>query len=175
VNFIRSQNSGTFHFGYIDDSQYTGSIAYSNIIDFSGEWSVQITGYQIGNNAFVNQNFNTVIDTGTGGSDLPRSVVDAYFAKIPGSSFNSGYNTYQYPCDQQLLDFTFGLPDGGKTTIPAAYLENGSIDGDNCVSQLNVGSDDGSLWGMTFIEALFVVFDYDGNRVGFANKPSSDA
>jgi aspergillopepsin I len=106
-------------------------------------------------------------------------MVDAYFREIPGSSFNTNFNTYQFPCNAQLLDFTFGLANGAKATIPSQYMLWGTFDGGNtCVSQMLVGPADGtgqSLWGMTFIQALFVVFDYDGNRVGFANKPLSDA
>jgi Eukaryotic aspartyl protease len=132
-----------------------------------------MSGMQAGSSGFIATNFDIIVDTGTNGGNVPRWVADEYFTNFPGSSFNSDWGTYQYPCSQQLIDLSFEA--GGQLlTIPASYLGNGCINSacNICISQLFTTTGT-ALWGRPFLEALFVVFDWGNGKVGFAKKASN--
>lgn len=116
------------------------------------------------------------IDTGTAGATISRNAADVYFSQISGSRFDTSRGAYTFPCTTRLPDFTFGIG-SGQVSIVGAHLNSnsGSFDnGKTCTSKLNVGTGDGSyLWGQSFIQEFFVVFDWSQGRVGFANKASS--
>lgn len=116
------------------------------------------------------------IDTGTAGATISRSTADAYFSQVSGSRFDTGRGAYTFACTTKLPDFTFGIG-SGQVSIPGAHLlsNSGSFDnGRTCTSKLNVGTGDGPyLWGQSFIQEFFVVFDWSQGRVGFASKASS--
>ena len=169
-------SNGTYNFGYIDESRYTGDIGYASIMGSGSLWMVQFSGLQLANGTFTSfDDWNVTMDTGTGGSTIPRNVAEAYFAQVDGSIFDKGRSTFIFPCSSKLVDFTFGIGDF-RGTIPADALQTGAVDdGDMCLSKIHVagGGSSAPIWGQSFIEQLFVVFDWGNARVGFAKKRSN--
>jgi hypothetical protein len=178
VDFDSDASNGTFDFGYIDASKYSGSINYANVNQsFGGGWTIPISGQELSNGTFLpSDNWWVTIDTGTAGATIPRVATDAYFSQVPGSRFDTGRGAFSFACTAKLPDFTFGIG-SEQLSIPGAHLvsNSGSFDnGKTCTSKLNVASGDGPyLWGQSFIQEFFVVFDWSQGRVGFANKALS--
>lgn len=159
----QSAGTGTWDFGFIDKSKYTGKIAYGAVQGNAG-WRTELVH---GSNSM-----NVTVDTGTSGSHVTASIAQDYFSNIKGATFDSSKAAWTYPCSSTLIDFRFKLG-GTQVAIPAAALAGGSAGSSGtCQSTLQVSDDDASLiiWGRTFIQAMFVVFDWDNSRVGFANK-----
>jgi aspergillopepsin I len=178
VDFDTDTSNGTFNFGYIDASKYSGSISYANVNQsFGGGWTIPISGQELSNGTFLSSdNWWVTIDTGTAGATIPRNAADAYFSQVSGSRFDTGRGVYTFPCTTKLPDFTFGIG-SAKLSILGAHLvsDSGSFDnGKTCTSKLNAGTGDGPyLWGQSFIQEFFVVFDWSQGGVGFASKASS--
>ena len=176
VNYNNATSNGTIDFGYIDSSKYTGDIGYAPITPPSStEWAIQVTGLQLANGTLASKSgWPVIVDTGTATGAIPQDVAADYFSQVDGSTYSSGRETYTFPCSADLVDFTFALG-SFKGTIPASHLAKGSIDGGKtCISKIKVNESGGnSIWGQAFIEEFFVVFDWDGARVGFASKSSA--
>ena len=137
-------------------------------------WAVNISKQVLANGTDANTDgWLVVVDTGTTGSNVPREVAADYFAQVDGAEYNDNRGGYTFPCSSSLVDFTFAVG-SVEAVIPAAALKGKSIDGGKtCTSKMSVQKGNRtSLWGQTFIEQLFVVFDWDKERVGFANKGS---
>jgi hypothetical protein len=173
VDFHKSTSTGTIDFGYIDSTKYTGPIGYAPLNGGGQFWTVQMTGVEAGSSGLVAMDFDIIVDTGTDGGNVPMAVAEVYFSNFAGSSYNSDWGTYQYPCTEQLIDFQFQA--GGQLiTIAAEYLGNGCIDSacSICISQLYTTTGT-ALWGRPFLEAMFVIFDWGNEQVGFAQKTSN--
>jgi hypothetical protein len=96
---------GTYNFGTIDSSKYTGAITYVNVDASRGHWNVTGSGYAVGNGSFVSNSISVMCvcisgysfhclfllyiirpDTGTTIILLPDAVVTAYYAQVSGAS-----------------------------------------------------------------------------------------
>ncbi|KAH8126939.1 acid protease [Trichoderma asperelloides] len=175
VAFDDSTNTGEFEFGYVDPSKFTGALAYAPL-DVSpssgGEWITEFSGFIV-NNTFLIYSWPVILDTGTGGSGVPRLLADYYFSQVPGSSWNSAWNQYQYPCSENLPDLTIGIGPVTKFTLPGSGLVAYSLDGTNCLSKLGVSNSAPYFFSQNLMEELFVVFDFDNAQIGFGQKPKS--
>lgn len=110
---------------------------------------------------------------GPGGSGVPRTLADYYFSQVPGSTWNSAWNQYQYPCSESLPDLTIGIGAVTKFTLPGSGLVAFSLDGTNCLSKLGVSNSSPYFFAQNLMEELFIVFDFDNAQIGFGEKPKS--
>ncbi|KAJ4316289.1 hypothetical protein N0V84_007934 [Fusarium piperis] len=170
---LRRQRPGTYNFGYIDNTTYTGNIGYVPIDSSRGWWQFTSSGYAVGTDKIGRTSINGIADTGTTLLLLPDSVNKAYYAKVSGSSFNSNIHAYTFGCSTQLPTFSFAV--GGVTiTIPGTYLNYGAVtrDGKTCYGSLQPSDNIGlNIFGDIALKAAFVVFDGGQNRIGWAKKP----
>ncbi|KAI0451247.1 aspartic peptidase domain-containing protein [Xylaria acuta] len=163
---LKYHEAGTYDFGIIDDSKYTGDISYVDVDDSQGFW---------GFTADINgEDVSGIADTGTTLALLPDSVVDAYYEQVDGAQVDQQQGGYVFPCDADLPDFTFS-PGDATITIPGEYMNYAPADesGSSCFGGLQ--SDGGigiSIYGDIALKAAFVVFDQTQGspRLGWANK-----
>lgn len=164
---------GSYGFGFINSSLYTGSIAYEDVDTSEGWWSWTSSGYAIGSGSFVSTNVTGVADTGTTLLLLPEDIVEAYYNKVSGSSYSNTYDGFVFPCSSTVPPFTFGV---GKLRIkiPASYLNYGPAEAGSSTCfggiQLNlaVGT---SIFGDVALKSAFVVFNGASKpTIGWANK-----
>ncbi|KAI0465667.1 aspartic peptidase domain-containing protein [Xylaria cf. heliscus] len=163
---LKYHTAGTYDFGVIDDSKYTGEISYVDVDDSQGFW---------GFTADINgESVSGIADTGTTLALLPDSVVDAYYQQVDGAENDQQQGGYVFPCDADLPDLTFS-PGDAKITIPGQYINYAPADdsGSSCFG--GVQSDGGqgiSIYGDIALKAAFVVFDQTQGspRLGWANK-----
>ncbi|KAK5991724.1 hypothetical protein PT974_07757 [Cladobotryum mycophilum] len=175
VEYDESSNAGVFEFGYVNPSKFTGDMAYAPLDTSSqsgGEWITSFSGF-IANGTFWVYSWKVILDTGTGGSSVPRLLADYYFSQVPGHQWNADWNQYQYPCSEQLPDLIIGIGSDAKFTIPGHSLFALSLDGTNCLSKLGVGDDGVYMFGENLMETLFIVFDFDNAQMGFGQKATS--
>lgn len=137
-----------------------------------GEWITEFSGFIV-NGTFIIYSWPVILDTGTGGSGVPRTLADYYFSQVPGSTWNSAWNQYQYPCSESLPDLTIGIGAVTKFTLPGSGLAAFSLDGTNCLSKLGVSNSSPYFFAQNLMEELFIVFDFDNAQIGFGEKPKS--
>ncbi|KAH8668039.1 aspartic protease [Tricladium varicosporioides] len=161
---------GSYNFGSIDSSKYTGNISYVPVNNKKGFWQVMGSGYQVGKKAFVSTQIDTIADTGTTLLLLPLAVVKAYYAEVKGATYSADYGAYVFPCTATLPDFTFGM-DKYRGTIPGSFIKYGTITTSTCYGGIqDKGNMPFSIFGDILLKAQFVVFDVGNNRLGFASK-----
>ena len=166
--FLNSGSGSELYLGGANPQKYTGDIEWHDVISES-YWVLQ-------GNAFINSEsasseFNAVIDTGTTVVVAPPAQAEAFWANVEGSK-PSGGGYYTFPCDS-VPDVSFSF--GGKNwDMSADNLNLGSTysGSTQCVGSI-VGLDVGiSAWivGDAFLKDVYTTFDFEENRVGFAEK-----
>jgi hypothetical protein len=113
---LKKGSPGTYDFGYIDSSKYSGKITYVNVNSASGFWQFTADGYQVGSSSTVSSSFVAIADTGTSLMYLPSSSVSAYWAQVTGSGYDSNQGAYTFPCNSMLPDFIL-IIGGNKITV----------------------------------------------------------
>jgi len=118
---LKKGTPGNYNFGYIDSTEYTGSITYVPVNTANGFWEFTGNGYAIGSGAFVSSSIDAIADTGTTLLYLPTTVVSAYYAKVSGAKYVSSQGGYTYPCSATLPSITLGIG-GYKAVVPGSYI-----------------------------------------------------
>jgi len=166
---LKYEAAGNYNFGYIDSSEYTGEITYTDLIAET-YWEFDGSGYAIGSGSFVSDTIKAIADTGTTLLYLPTAVVTAYYAEVSGSKDSTLYGGYLFPCANTLPDFTFGIGTY-RGVIPGEYLNYATAYGEYCYGGIQANTGIGfSIYGDVLLKSQFVVFDAANDRLGFAAK-----
>lgn len=179
IGFHMSRNSdgkkdGTVTFGGVDKSKFKGDIVYTDAEESSIHWSIPLEDVSIDGKSWGLSNKNAIIDTGTSYSLIPPKDAEALHKLIPGSKKLSEEN-YLVPCDS-TVDIQFHFSGVGYSMSPKDYIGSELESGDGCVSTLIAQAmfgNDLMILGDTFLKNVYSVFDYDNDRIGFAQLPDS--
>lgn len=158
---------GEVTFGGVDKSKFSGDITYTNVVESSDKWTIPVDDAMVDGQPCNFVDKKAVIDTETSYALLPPADAEAINALIPGAA-PSGSN-FELPCDTTAtLQFTFS---GVSYNIsPEDYVQ--TVSGGRCMSAIvgrQVFGANEWLVGDVFLKNVYSVFDYDNNRVGFAN------
>ncbi|KAI3333295.1 secreted aspartic proteinase precursor [Ustulina deusta] len=171
---LKYHKAGTYDFGVIDKSKYSGKISYVNVNSSTGFWMFDMSGYGVANSTFKPAQFQGIADTGTTLVMLPPQIVKDYYAAVYGAKLDNYQGGYVFPCDAKLPNFVLGVGQS-KITIPGKYINYAPTDlvGMTCFG--GIQSDEGigfSIIGDVALKAAFVVFDASPHqrRLGWATK-----
>ncbi|KAK8159294.1 aspartic peptidase domain-containing protein [Phyllosticta citrichinensis] len=175
---LRKTVPGTYTFGFINSSLYTGPITYTPVAPANrqqtGFWSFNITGYSVGRGAVTTKPISAIADTGTSLAYLPQDVAAAFYNQIPGASYSVTYGGFILPCSATPPTFNFQVS-GVLQTIPGSYLVYGPVDYDgNCFGGLQSSAGmPFNVIGAIVLKSQFVVFDNSTSpaRIGWAKQP----
>lgn len=171
VHLLTHRSAGTYNFGFIDKSAYTGEIAYAPIDSDNGFWTFTSKGFAVGSRTFIKTRIQGVVDTGSSLLTLPNSVTSRYWTQVAGATYSVYEGGYIFPCSATLPSFSFGV---GNTTVvvPGPYLNYVKLeDKANCYGGLQPSNGDGiSIFGDVALKANFVVFDAGNKQIGWAAK-----
>ena len=170
---LKKGEPGSYNFGYIDSSEYTGDITYTAVDNSQGFWGFTSAGYTVGSGSPVTDSFTAIADTGTSLLLLPDDLVSAYYDRVSGSSNSQSEGGYVFPCNADLPDLTIQI-EGYKAVTPGNYINYApASESGTCFGGLQSNSGIGlSIFGDVFLKAQFVVFEdaSGGPRLGFAAK-----
>lgn len=173
TSLLKHSAPGSYDFGYVDTSKYTGAITYANVSTANGWWQFTSQGYSIGSGAAVSQAVSAVVDTGTTLMVMPSNIVNAYYAKVAGAGYSSAYGAWVYPCASSMPNFNL-IVNGAAQTIPGNLMTYGPIDyNGNCYGGLQANDNIGvAILGTIFIKSQYVIYDQSTTppRVGFARQ-----
>ncbi|KPM42973.1 Endothiapepsin [Neonectria ditissima] len=120
---LQQDAPGTYNFGFINESAFTGEIAYTDVDSTGGLWNFTSSGFSVGdsNSSLSQTPITGIADTGTTLLLLPGEVNQAYYSQVQGAQLDEAAGGFTFPCDAQLPDFSFGV---GKAavTIPGAFM-----------------------------------------------------
>ncbi|KFZ24808.1 hypothetical protein V502_00718 [Pseudogymnoascus sp. VKM F-4520 (FW-2644)] len=169
--FLPFQATGAYDFGEIDSSRYTGEVAYTDVDNSNGWWEFPSTSYKVGDKSFTSAGYTAIADTGTTLILMGDEQVANYYKSVPGSKLDNTQGGYTFPCSTTLPSLTVAIGDGGDAVIPAKYLNFAPADqaGTTCFGALQPsGNGKQNIYGDTFFNAFYGVFDATGPRFGFA-------
>lgn len=173
---LKKGAAGSYDFGFIDSSKYSGSITYTSVDTSNGFWQFTTTAYAIGSGSTVSSSYSTIADTGTTLMYLPSAIVTAYYKQVTGASYNSNQGGYIFPCSSTLPNFVTVIG-GSKFTVPGTYINYAPISSTYCFGGIQSNTGIGfSIFGDIFLKSQFVVFSEVGgvNQLGFAAQKSVD-
>ena len=165
---LKHQEPGSYDFGFLDDSKYSGSITYTDVDSSEGYWGFTADGYGIGSGSVSSSSINAIADTGTTLLMVDDDIVEAYYKQV--SSASSGEEGYTFSCSDTLPSITFTIG-GYKATVSGDLLNYESLDdgSGDCLGGLQSNEGIGmSIFGDVFLKSQYVVFDSDGPQIGFA-------
>ncbi|CAA9960985.1 Aspartic protease pepB [Pyrenophora teres f. maculata] len=175
---LKYRGAGTFQFGFIDSTKYTGPITYAPVDSSDGNWIFTASGYSIGSGATTQRPITTLVDTGTTLVFLDDSIVKDYYSHVSGSQNSEAAGGYIVPCSATLSNFSI-VVGGVKQTIPGTHIKWGENIGGTCFGGIqNRGSLDDPILGDIFLKSKYIIFDESTGspRVGFGQQvgiPSS--
>lgn len=170
--------AGTYNFGEIDSSLYTGAITYTTVSFAEGYWTFDASGYAIGSASATTQTIAGIADTGTTLLYLPIGIVEKYYAQISSAKNSVLEGGYIFLCSATAPDFSFYVGTF-KVTIPGEYMNYGAINtaGTYCFGGLQSSASIGiNIFGDIALKSAFVIFEHDGTsspRLGWASKTLS--
>ncbi|KAI1270726.1 aspartic peptidase domain-containing protein [Xylariaceae sp. FL1019] len=163
---LKYHTAGTYDFGVVDDSKYTGELSYVDVDDSQGFWNfkAEVDGTST----------EGIADTGTTLLLIDDEIVTSYYSQVDGAKNSQADGGYVFSCDATLPDFTFTAGDA-TITIPGEYINYAPADeaGTSCYGGIQSSADIGiNIFGDVALKAAFVVFDLSTGspRLGWANK-----
>lgn len=170
---LKYHAAGTYDFGYIDSSKYTGAITYVNADASQGFWGFSATAYSIGSTT-TSSRISAIVDTGTTLIYTDTAIVKAYYAKVSGAANDSQQGGYTFPCSASLPDFSITVG-GVKQVVPGKYVNYAPVDdsGSTCFGGIQVNTGLGmSIFGDIFLKSKYVIHDMTNGspRLGFAQQ-----
>ena len=135
----------------------------------SFNWS----GFAIGSHAFNASVVPVLTDTGGNLVLLPQSIIDKFYSYVKGAYHRSD-GSWCFPCSSTLPTFTIGIGDSRVVVAAKHMVFAGLADGINCYGAVQAtGESSYAYFGTPFLDALFVVHDFGGHQLGFAQRSSS--
>ena len=178
---LRHAQPGSYDFGFIDATKFTGDLTYVDADPSQGYWGATASGFQVGGDG-TNLNDDSIagiVDTGTTLLILPKKVVKAYYKKVEGAQNDDNAGGYTFPCDATLPAFYLSFGDY-TAHMTSDVLNFGtapdSSDGSTCFGGIQAGDSEPYVFGDIFLKSTFVVFKAPDNAtpsLGFAAKSGS--
>ncbi|EDU43540.1 Asp multi-domain protein [Pyrenophora tritici-repentis] len=169
---LRYHGQGSYDFGFIDSSKYTGPITYVPVDNSRGHWGFISTGYSIGTGDNINWKIDAILDTATTLVFLDTNIVEKYYSQIKGGRFSRSSGGFVFSCEETPPDFAI-IVGGVKQNIPGAYINYAPLGNGKCFGGLQSNAGIGfSILGDVFLKSKYIIFDQTTNdpRAGFAQQ-----
>lgn len=168
---LRYEAPGSYHFGYINESAYTGAVEWIDVLQHSTFWEFYVQAIHFGgDNVWRLHNWPMVADTGTTLLLLPSDVTTLYWSLVPGAYLSDSFFGWVFPCNATLPSFDFGFSSGWNASIPGHYFNFENVSMTECYGGIQDSMETFGILGDAFLKALYVIFDASGSRVGLATK-----
>jgi len=173
---LKYHAAGTYDFGYIDKSKYTGDITYVNVDNSQGFWGISGTAYGVGSTT-TKRSFSGILDTGTTLVYTDAAIVQAYYAKVSGAKLDSTQGGYVFPCSATLPNFSITVG-GVAQVVPGKYVNYSPVDSSGKTCFGGIQTDDGigfSIFGDVFLKSKYVIHEAVAGstpRIGLAQSSS---
>lgn len=174
---LEEDASGTYEFGTIDQTKYSGEINYTPIDNSDGWWQFPSKYITIGGQQQQCTICSPAIaDTGTSLLLLDDDVVDAYYAQVEGAQYDSMQGGYVYQCTAQLPDFGVAIGSNYVATLTGEEITYAEVGNGTCFGGVQGnGASQGSgtpvqIIGVVLLKQYFAVFDGGNLQFGIAKK-----
>jgi hypothetical protein len=167
--------TGVYEFGRIDQSKFTGDMAWIPVNASSGFWMFPSAKFTVGNQTFDNPTATQAIaDTGTSLLLVDQNVAEAYYSQVRGAQLNAQVGGFIYPCGATLPDMSVAIGDNYMAKIPGNQVTFATVDQANTTCFGGIQGNQGAglqIYGDTMFKSQFVAFNGGNQSLGFGEKP----
>jgi len=174
---LEEDASGTYEFGTIDKSKYSGEMHYTDIDASNGWWQFPAETFTVGGQEQQCGYCSPAIaDTGTSLLLLDDDIVEAYYSQVQGAQIDSMQGGYVFPCNAKLPEFGLAIGTGYTAVLTGEEMVYAEINTGSCFGSLQGnGVSQGSqvpvqIIGAALLKQYFAVFDGGNMRFGIAKK-----
>ncbi|PGH06985.1 hypothetical protein GX51_02024 [Blastomyces parvus] len=176
---LKAQAPGSYEFGTIDKTKFSGDMIDVPVDNSRGFWEVKSSMFKVGDDASISSISSgvttAIADTGTTLMLVNQEIVEAYYAKVEGAEMSVNAGGFIYPCGSELPDLWVSLGDTHLARVPGSLVNFATVGADASTNtklcfggiQSNRGSNL-QIWGDIFFKALFVAFDLRGPKLRIA-------
>jgi aspergillopepsin I len=171
---LKYHAAGTYDFGFIDSTKYTGAITYTPVDNSQGFWGFTATGYSVGSAAAVRSNIEGIADTGTTLIYIDAAIAKAYYSKVSGAKVDNNHGGYVFPCSATLPNFSITVG-GVAQTVPGKFINYAPVSSGSSTCFGGIQTNDGlglNIFGDIFLKSKYVIHDVSTGspRLGFAQQ-----
>ncbi|KAI1619938.1 aspergillopepsin I [Exophiala viscosa] len=171
---LKSDSAGSYEFGQVDTSLFTGSLQTAAVDSSNGFWQVDSTSAVVSGQTVNLAGGSAIIDTGTSLMLVSDELVVAYWDTVQGAQVNAEAGGVIFPCNADLPDVQVAIGDH-LATVSGANMNFASVGSDSQTGQQfcfgGLQSNQGlefSIYGDVFLRSQFVVFDGSGPSISVA-------
>jgi hypothetical protein len=171
---LKYHAAGTYDFGFIDSTKYTGAITYTPVDNSQGFWGFTATGYSVGSAAAVRSSIEGIADTGTTLIYIDAAIAKAYYSKVSGAKVDNNQGGYVFPCSATLPNFSITVG-GVAQTVPGKFINYAPVSSGSSTCFGGIQTNDGlglNIFGDIFLKSKYVIHDVSTGspRLGFAQQ-----
>ncbi|KAL6248449.1 hypothetical protein RBB50_004704 [Rhinocladiella similis] len=171
---LLSSAAGSYEFGNIDKTLFTGQLQTAAIDSSNGFWQVASTSAVVSGQTINIAGGSAILDTGTSLMLVADEMVVGYWNNVQGAQLNQQAGGVIFPCDAQLPDLQVAIGNH-LATVDGANMNFANVGTDTQTGQDfcfgGLQSSQGlpfSIYGDVFFRSNFVVFDGAGPSASFA-------
>ena len=126
---LKRAETGSYEFGAIDTSKFTGELTYIPIDNSRGFWEFASSRFSVNGKMQSNPNPTTAIaDTGTSLMLVDEPVAEAYYRQVRGAVNDPNIGGFVYPCSSVLPDFGVAIGNDYMAVIPGDGITFAQVD-----------------------------------------------
>ncbi|KAI0160138.1 acid protease [Xylariaceae sp. FL1272] len=173
---LKHATAGTYEFGNIDESKFTGALTFVDINNSNGFWQFTSDQFAVDGGAAQTSTAGAqaIADTGTTLLLTDPAVATAFYAQVDGAEDSQQEGGFVIPCDATLPDIQLAVGDS-MATVKGTDLNFAPVDatGTTCFGGIQGTTSDIQIYGDIFFKSNFVVFNGGNTTLGFAPHSST--
>ncbi|AEO58338.1 hypothetical protein MYCTH_2118744 [Thermothelomyces thermophilus ATCC 42464] len=147
---LRRSTTGTFEFGDIDVSKFTGSLSWVPANTKNGFWQVSSGGFVVGSLRQKLPVTQAIVDTGTTLMLVSKEMADKYYSQVVDAKSTSAAGGTTFPCNVTLPDLVLDVGPGYAARVRGADINFGTFQGDRCFGEIQRTTSNFQVWGDIF-------------------------
>ncbi|OAA69733.1 penicillopepsin [Cordyceps fumosorosea ARSEF 2679] len=168
---LRANAPGAYEFGRIDQSKFTGEMAWIPVDTRNGFWQFSSEKFAVGDGQAQpgGQGAQAIADTGTTLLLADPAIVEGYYSQIPQAQ--QAKDGIVIPCNAKLPDLHLDIGGVYMAKVKGEDLNFAPVDnaGTTCFGGLQATSVNGlGIYGDILFKSQFVAFNGGNNSLGMA-------
>ncbi|KAK3948335.1 aspartic peptidase domain-containing protein [Pseudoneurospora amorphoporcata] len=166
---LRHNAVGAYEFGRIDNSKFTGALAWIPVNTAMGFWQFTTSAFSVGNSQAQRvAPAQAIADTGTTLMLVSQAVANAYYSQVQGARDDPNAGGVTFPCNTNLPDLFVDVGGRYMARIKGDDIRFAQIDATTCFGGVQPTTSGLEIWGDIFFKSQFVVFNGGNNSLGMA-------
>ncbi|KAI0127146.1 aspergillopepsin-F [Xylariales sp. AK1849] len=168
---LRANASGAYEFGRVDNTKFTGAMAWTPVNTTQGFWQFTSEKFSVngGKVQTSTAGAQAIADTGTTLILADPAITKAYYAQVPGAVNDATAGGFTFPCNSTLPDMALDVG-GNMATVKGTDINFAAVDANNqtCFGGLQASPASMAIYGDIFFKSQFVAFNGGNNSLGVA-------